>query len=123
MYAAGFLAAATRVATTEYLRFTNYFEPVNEGAIQVYPFNATLTPVGEVMALFAQHQGRTRIALPDAAFGANIDTVATVGNGTVKASGHTSRRDHIVLPIPRQNACIGTRFPVASVAGHRSSWN
>ena len=37
---------------------TNYFEPINEGVISVLPFNATLTPVGQVMRLYARHQGQ-----------------------------------------------------------------
>ena len=57
MYAAGFLGAITRVSVPANLQFTNYFEPVNEGAIAVHPFNATLTPVGQVMALYAEQQG------------------------------------------------------------------
>jgi len=52
MYAAGFLAAITRAGPVENLVFSNYFEPVNEGAISVMPFNVSLTPVGEVMAMY-----------------------------------------------------------------------
>lgn len=35
MYAAGFLGTVTRAASSLGLNFTNYFEPVNEGAVQV----------------------------------------------------------------------------------------
>ena len=48
MYAAGFLAAVTRGARANNLQFSNYFEPVNEGAIEVLAFSSQLTPVGEV---------------------------------------------------------------------------
>jgi hypothetical protein len=35
MYAAGFLGTVARAAPDVGLLFTNYFEPVNEGAVQV----------------------------------------------------------------------------------------
>jgi hypothetical protein len=50
MYAAAFLGAVTRVPPAVGLRFTNYFEPVNEGAITVTAAGAALTPVGQVMS-------------------------------------------------------------------------
>ena len=77
MYAAGFLGAVTRGARENNLKMTNYFEPVNEGAIQVLPFNSTLTPVGEVMRLFSHHTGGTLLAVPDAAINGSLDTTAT----------------------------------------------
>eukprot|EP01044_Picomonas_judraskeda_P004752 COSAG03_NODE_426_length_8006_cov_75.576957_3_plen_301_part_00 len=77
MYAAGFLGAVTRGARENNLQMTNYFEPVNEGAIQVLPFNSTLTPVGEVMRLFSHHTGGTLLAVPDAAINGSLDTTAT----------------------------------------------
>lgn len=81
MYAAGFLGAVTRAAPEVNLQFTNYFEPVNEGAIQAHPFNSTLTPVGQVMALYAQHQGGARVDLPPGSFGGDLDTTASLSAG------------------------------------------
>ena len=78
MYAAGFLGAITRGSQQFNLQFSNYFEPVNEGAITVQPFSAKLTPVGEVMKLFAAHVGGVQVQLPAAAFTGDLDTVATV---------------------------------------------
>jgi len=82
MYAAGFLGAITRVSTPANLQFTNYFEPVNEGAITVHSFNATLTPVGEVMALYANHQGNALVASPAGSFGGDLDLIASVNPTT-----------------------------------------
>ena len=64
MYAAGFLSAVTRGSPVYNLTFTNYFEPVNEGAISVYLSGANLTAVGQVMGVYSQHSGRTRVTLP-----------------------------------------------------------
>ena len=47
MYAAGLLGAAIREAAHTNLQMTNYFEPVNEGAIRVEPLASRLTPVGQ----------------------------------------------------------------------------
>ena len=52
--AAGFLAAAAREAQATNLLYSNYFEPVNEGAIAVRPFSSSLTSVGQVMRLFGR---------------------------------------------------------------------
>ena len=44
MYSAGFLGAITRGARANNLRMTNYFEPVNEGAIKVSLSSAARPP-------------------------------------------------------------------------------
>jgi alpha-L-arabinofuranosidase len=62
VYAAAFLGAVTRIAPEVKLAFTNYFEPVNEGAVYVGPFKTVLTPVGEAMALYADHAGVSNAA-------------------------------------------------------------
>ena len=49
-------------------------------------FGAELTPVGRVMALYARHQGGVRLALPAAASGGDLDVVATLSNGVVRAT-------------------------------------
>ena len=57
MYAAGFLGAITRGAAKYGLQFSNSFEPVNEGAFNVFAHNITVTPVGQVRQL--RHRFRT----------------------------------------------------------------
>ena len=86
MYAAGFLGAIMREGYKAGLQYSNYFEPVNEGAVAVGPFSAELTPVGRVMALYARHQDGVRLALPAAASGGDLDVVATLSNGVVRAT-------------------------------------
>ena len=66
MYAAGFLGMVTRESESLDLKFTNYFEPVNEGAIAVSAFSSSLTPVAQVMRLFAAHIHGTKLVLPQA---------------------------------------------------------
>eukprot|EP00040_Diaphanoeca_grandis_P035344 m.222056 g.222056 ORF g.222056 m.222056 type:complete len:1073 (+) comp33360_c0_seq3:76-3294(+) len=90
MYAAGFLGAITRAAPDVNLKFTNYFEPVNEGAIQVFAFNATVTPVGQVMRMFAQHQDGIRVQVPAQAYGGNLDMVATMQQTTTSRVVHVT---------------------------------
>lgn len=75
MYAASFLAGTINHAAALGLGFTNYFEPVNEGAIEVTPHAAELTPLGRVMPLYAGCAGQG--VLPLAAQGPADDVYAT----------------------------------------------
>ena len=86
MYAAGFLGAVTRGARANNLQFSNYFEPVNEGAIQVLPFNSSLTPVGEVMRLYSHHATGDLLELPTDANDPEGDLDATA---TLSSDGGT----------------------------------
>lgn len=106
MYAAGFLGAVTRVAPSVNLRFTNYFEPINEGAIQVHPFHVQLTPVGQVMKIYSEHQGGLRIVLPPSAYeGGDLDIVSTLHkDGDAATGNHVSSRFTVVLTIANLNA-------------------
>ena len=85
MYAAGFLGAITRGARANNLQMTNYFEPVNEGAVQVHPFNSLLTPVGLVMQLFSHHTAGILLQDPAnmSAADGDLDVTATIAtNGS-----------------------------------------
>eukprot|EP00656_Telonema_subtile_P044033 TRINITY_DN5032_c0_g1_i2.p1 TRINITY_DN5032_c0_g1~~TRINITY_DN5032_c0_g1_i2.p1 ORF type:complete len:508 (-),score=95.63 TRINITY_DN5032_c0_g1_i2:172-1596(-) len=63
VYAASFLSViAGPVGQRHKVELANYFEPINEGAIQVGPFNAILTPVGQVFGVYAAHQGQDSVA-------------------------------------------------------------
>ena len=75
IYAAAFLGMSTRIAPEVRLAFTNYFEPVNEGAVYVGPFGTSLTTVGETMALYAEHAGGTRL---NATQHEDLDVLATL---------------------------------------------
>jgi alpha-L-arabinofuranosidase len=78
MYAASFLSAVTRAPPSTKLQLTNYFEPINEGAITVGPSHASLTPVGQVMGLYAQHQGGMRVLTSQVDADNNLDVLATL---------------------------------------------
>ena len=78
VYAAAFLGVCTRIAPEVRLAFTNYFEPVNEGAVYVGPFGASLTPVGQAMALYADHAGGARL---NATQHEDLDVLATLHEG------------------------------------------
>ena len=78
MYAAGLLGASLR-ASHAVLAATNYFEPINEGAIRVGPWSAALSPVGQAMTLYAKHANMRRLLVPDAL--GELDVVATTSDG------------------------------------------
>ena len=64
MYGASLLSSIIKLATRGLVKYSNYFEPINEGAIQVEQFTATLTPLGEVMQLYAAYAaGGNRVAI------------------------------------------------------------
>ena len=61
MYGASLLSLIMRSAASMGLAYSNYFEPVNEGAIVVGQFSVALTPLGLVMPLFSQHGAGRRL--------------------------------------------------------------
>jgi hypothetical protein len=65
MYGASLLSLIIRSVASMGLAYSNYFEPVNEGAITVEQFTVSLTPLGVIMPLLSQHGGGRRLeALP-----------------------------------------------------------
>ena len=76
-----------------------YFEPVNEGAIRVDPFSAELTPIGQVMALFAAHQGNRLVELGRADDAADVDVAASVpadGTAVVSLVNRSPAKSHTI---------------------------
>ena len=61
MYGASLLSLIVRSAASMGLAYSNYFEPVNEGAIVVGQFSVALTPLGLIMPLFSRHGGGRRL--------------------------------------------------------------
>ena len=57
LYAASFVSMLVRHARSLGIGAANYYSPINEGAIAVGPWSASLTPLGEVLALYSRHQG------------------------------------------------------------------
>ena len=48
----------------------------------MHTFNATLTPVGQVMELYAEHQGGALLQAPAGSSGGDLDLIATVSPST-----------------------------------------
>ena len=62
-YGASFLTMIINNAQEQGLAYTNYFEPINEGALQVLQFSVTPTPLGVLMSIFGSLAGSTRLLL------------------------------------------------------------
>jgi len=79
-YAASMLNMLGREAEPLGLSMAAFFQPVNEGAIAVGPYAATLTPVGQVFALFAVHQGARLVKLDPGSGGPGLDACASLSD-------------------------------------------
>lgn len=77
VYAGRFLGNMIREAERVDLVAASYFQPVTEGAIKVGPLASALEADGEVIALFAGHQGNRLIEIADASHG-KIDICASL---------------------------------------------
>ena len=131
LYGASFFGAVVRNAAALRIAFTNYFEPINEGAITVHPFadaadatattsaadtgaGAVLTALGQVMQLYGAHQRRTRLDFALPADDYDLDYTASLGEAeselllTVANRGATT-----AYTIPLEVA-VGTKFTVAT---------
>ena len=88
MFGASFLTMASTNAVALGLAFTNYFEPVNEGAIEVLQFSAQPTPLGVVMPVFASLAGATRLAVSqDPGGDDDVVAVAAVAASAARPGG------------------------------------
>ncbi|KAL3926715.1 MAG: hypothetical protein SGPRY_003176 [Prymnesium sp.] len=65
LYGASLLIQLIRNAASLKLRSANYYEPINEGAIKVGPWNCSLTPLGEAFELLSRHQGNFLLVRTD----------------------------------------------------------
>ena len=79
LFGASFLTVVISTAHMYGVEFTNYFEPINEGALQVLQFSVTPTPLGIVMPLFANLAGATRVAVEQLTPGGDDDVVGVAG--------------------------------------------
>jgi alpha-N-arabinofuranosidase len=78
VFAAGMLNMFCREATQLDLVFTGYFQPVTEGAINVYPLTCELESDGQVFVLFSAHQGNHLLKTTRVAADADIDLCASI---------------------------------------------
>ena len=63
----------------------NLYAPVNEGAITVGRFTASLTPLGQAMQMIAEHQGRHLISMPPRWGSSELGEVEAVGTASEAA--------------------------------------
>jgi alpha-L-arabinofuranosidase len=77
IYAATMLNMLCREAGPLNLTMAAFFEPVNEGAIEVQPGAARLTSVGQVFALYRAHHGNRLLNLKVSGDKASLDVCAS----------------------------------------------
>jgi alpha-N-arabinofuranosidase len=77
-YAATMLNLLCREAVSLKLSMAAFFEPVNEGAIDVQPGSARLTSVGQVFSLYRAHQGNRLLSAKISRDPSAIDVCASV---------------------------------------------
>jgi alpha-L-arabinofuranosidase len=113
MYGASLLGAVIGLAANASIAFSNYFEPINEGALAVSQFSVAPTPLGVVMPLYAAYGGAARLDV-SAAGGApapgTADDVAFVA-----AVLPPSRGGGVLVTLANRNATAGYVQPVAVV--------
>ena len=107
LYGATLLSLVIGNAAAEGIAFTNYFEPVNEGAIAVGQFSCALTPLGQMLPLFSLHAGGVRVGNATAAPCAGCDVISS-------ATWHVPRsgRGHLQLTLVNRNAVAAFVQPV-----------
>ena len=109
LFGASFLTMVVNKAAAFGISYTNNFEPINEGAIEVLQFTAAATPLGVVMPYFAALAGSTRLAVSSSAGDAgDVIGVAGLAGGI------------ITLVLTNRNAALGftqlVQFTGASLA-------
>jgi alpha-L-arabinofuranosidase len=61
IHTASYLAEFCKEGSSSGVSIGCYFQPVNEGAIEVYPDSATLTAAGQVFELYKEHHNNTLV--------------------------------------------------------------
>lgn len=80
VWTAGMIHMMCRHAEPLGLSMAAFFQPVNEGAIVVEPFSAKLTPLGQVFAMFAIHQGGRILRLDEPRPDTDVDVCASISS-------------------------------------------
>jgi hypothetical protein len=113
LFGASFLTMVVNEALAYGVAFTNNFEPINEGAIEVLQFTAQPTPLGVIMPRFSVLTGGTRLAVSQQPAAAGDPDV--IGAAALGADGAT-----ITVVLTNRNASAGfaqrLQFYGASVA-------
>ena len=102
LFGASFLSMVINNAAEFGVSYTNNFEPINEGAIEVLEFTAQPTPLGIVMPRFAALAGATRFAVAPA----SLTAVAGGDPDVIGVAGLTAGKV-ITLILTNRNATAG----------------
>ena len=122
IYGASMLMQIIRRASALKLRSANYYEPINEGAITVGPWNSSLTPLGQVFELLARHQGGRTLSIPEGwrrTDDDDLEVFASIGPGK-EAGGRGETADRVLLSVVNRDA-IASRSVEVRVTGVRGS--
>ena len=98
IYGASFLTMLLNNALQYGVSFSNYFEPINEGAVQVRQFTSVATPLGVVLPLFGALAGSARLVVTQASVGIDDDVIG------VAALASSGGRKTITLVLTNLNA-------------------
>ena len=98
IFGASFLTMLLNNALQYGVSFSNYFEPINEGAVQVRQFTSVATPLGVVLPLFGARAGSARLVVSQASVGADDDVIG------VAALASNGGRKTITLVLTNLNA-------------------
>ena len=85
LFAAALMIQLIKNARPLKLVSANLYAPVNEGAITVGRFTASLTPLGQAMQMIAEHQGRHLISMPPRWGSSELGEVEAVGTASEAA--------------------------------------
>ncbi len=123
VYIAALLNMLCRDAHSLGVYMAAYFQPVNEGAIAVTPFDSKLTPIGQVFSLYKAHHGNRLIKIPEQAGDADVDVcvshqadgklVATMVNRNPISARHVE----LLLPETATGAASSVTLLVADGLG------
>ena len=96
---------------------SNYFEPINEGAIAVEQFNAGPTPLGVTLPLFGAFAGLSRISTTASQGDPDDDIVVLAATDTASGS--------VLLTLSNRNAIFDLLQPISFIipAGRRCPQN
>ena len=107
LYGATLLSLVIGNAAAQGIAFSNYFEPVNEGAIAVGQFSSSVTPLGQVFPLFSLHAGGARVSNATAAACTGCDVMYTATWHVPPSGG-----GHLQLTLVNRNAVAALVQPV-----------
>ena len=93
MFGASFITMVLNSAIELGIGYTNYFEPINEGAIQVLQFSVTPTPLGVVMPMFGALAGTTRLSTSQSPGDDDDDIICVAAISEAKISLILSNRN------------------------------